>query len=105
VVGKKQKHYVALVMCSDNVDDSELPHHNSDSEGADEVENENEELWRRMRHEREMFLQQQKVIQHSKAKSKPTFFFVFCQESAVYGEALSLEGRVCKCYRISLNWI
>jgi len=63
-----------FVMYSDNVDDSELAHHNSDSEGADEVENEDEELWRRMRHEREMFLQQQKVIQHSKAESKPTFF-------------------------------
>jgi len=63
-----------FVMCSDNVDDSELPDHNSDSEGVDEVENEDEELWRRMRHEREMFLQQQKVIQHSKAESKPTFF-------------------------------
>lgn len=50
-----------FVMFSDNVDDSELPHHNSDSEGGDEVENEDEELWRRMRHEREMVLQQQKV--------------------------------------------
>jgi len=61
-------------MSSDNVDDSELPHHNSDSEGGDEAENEGEELWRRMRHEREMVLQQQKVIQHSKAEPKPTFF-------------------------------
>jgi hypothetical protein len=87
-------------MCSDNVDDSELPHHNSDSEVGDEVENEDEELWRRMRHEREMVLQQQKVTQHCKAKPKPSqsphFFFVFCQDSAVYGEALSLEGRVWK---------
>ena len=65
-------------MCLDNVDDSELPHHDSDSEGVDEVENEDEELWRRMRHQREMFLQQQKVILHSKAKSKPIcFLFTF----------------------------
>jgi hypothetical protein len=84
-----------FVMCSDNVDDSELPHHNSDSEGVDEVENEEEELWRRMRHEREMFLQQQKVISIAKPSQSPHFFFVFCQKSAAYGEALSLEGRVC----------
>jgi hypothetical protein len=46
-------------VCSDNVDDSELHHLDSDHEGVEEVENEDEELWRRMRHEREMFLQQQ----------------------------------------------
>jgi hypothetical protein len=42
------------------VDDSDLPRQDSD-EDAEEIENEDEELWRRMRHEREMFLQQQKV--------------------------------------------
>jgi hypothetical protein len=66
-----------FVMCSDNADDSELPHHNSDSEGVDEAENEDEELWRRMRHEREMFLQQQKVIQHSKRSQSPHFSLYF----------------------------
>jgi hypothetical protein len=66
----RQKHVTLFfVVCSDNVDDSELPHHKSDSEGADDAENEDEEVWRRMRHERNMVLQQQKVIGHSKAES------------------------------------
>jgi hypothetical protein len=70
-MGVRQKLITVLlfVVCSDNVDDSELPHHDSDSEGVDEAENEDEELWRRIRHEREIFLQQQKVIWHSKAES------------------------------------
>jgi hypothetical protein len=46
---------------SDNADDADLPHLVSDSESAEEVETEYEELWRRKRHEREMFLQQHKV--------------------------------------------
>lgn len=41
------------------MDDGELHHQDSDNEGVEEVEIEDEELWRRMRHEREMFLQQQ----------------------------------------------
>jgi hypothetical protein len=70
-MGVRQKLITVLlfVVCSDNVDDSELPHHNSDSEVLDEAENEDEELWCRIRHERETFVQQHKVIWHSKAKS------------------------------------
>jgi hypothetical protein len=41
------------------VDGSDLHHQDSDNEDVEEVENEDEELWRRMRHEREMFLEQQ----------------------------------------------
>jgi hypothetical protein len=48
-------------VCLDNADDTDLPHPVSDNEGMEEVEIEDEELWRRMRFEREMFLQQQKV--------------------------------------------
>ncbi|XP_021936176.1 claspin isoform X3 [Zootermopsis nevadensis] len=44
---------------TNNVDDGELHHQDSDNEGVEEVEIEDEELWRRMRHEREIFLQQQ----------------------------------------------
>jgi hypothetical protein len=64
----RQEHITLLlfVVCSDNADDSELPRQDSDSEGVDEVENEDEVMWRRMRHEREIFLQQQKVTGQSR---------------------------------------
>ncbi|KAJ4448178.1 hypothetical protein ANN_10191 [Periplaneta americana] len=44
-----------------NVDDNDLQRRDSDNEGNEDVENEDEETWRRLRHEREMFLQQHKM--------------------------------------------
>ena len=43
------------------MDDSNLPRHDSDNEGGDDGDIEDEEQWRRARHEREMFLEKQKV--------------------------------------------
>lgn len=50
-----------------NADDRDLPRQDSDNEGMEDVEIEDEELWRRMRYEREMFLQQQKMKSSSQA--------------------------------------
>ncbi|XP_033606805.1 claspin isoform X3 [Cryptotermes secundus] len=50
-----------------NTDDRDLPRQDSDNEGLEEVEMEDEELWRRMRYEREIFLQQQKMKSSSQA--------------------------------------
>jgi hypothetical protein len=53
------------------VDDRDLPCQDSDNEGVEEAEMEDEELWRRTRHEREMFLQQQKVCTNFINKQGP----------------------------------
>jgi hypothetical protein len=52
--------FLLFGVCSDNADDADLPRQVSDSESAAEDETE-DELWRRKRYEREMFLQQHKV--------------------------------------------
>lgn len=53
--------FLLFGISSDNADDRDLPRQDSDNEGVEEVEMEDEELWRRMRYEREIVLQQQKV--------------------------------------------
>lgn len=69
-------------VCSDNVEDSDLFRQESDNECMEEAENEDEELWRRMRHEREMFRQQQVCTQtgsrtHISICIHPSETFVF----------------------------
>jgi hypothetical protein len=71
--------------CSDNVDDTDLPHQVSDNESTEEGEIEDEELWRRMRYEREIFLQQHKV--------RTNFINTQVQENAIsHTRKITLRG-------------
>lgn len=96
--------FLLFDISSDNTDDRDLPLHDSDNEGVEEVEMEDEELWRRMRYEREIFLQQQKVctnfingqgledtISHPRKIS-------FVQKYTLYSKTLPFHSRIYGTY-------
>lgn len=86
--------FLLFDISSDNADDRDLPRQDSDNEGVEEVEVEDEELWRRMRYEREIFLQQQKVFTNFRNSQGPENTishprkFSFVQKYTLYSKTL-----------------